>query len=459
MHTTDNLNEVRLSPVRSGVGAPQPAPGPPVFRHRCAGVAEWAEAAGYEYRGPVGRGAFSAVEHWERVSDGLGVAVKSIRLAPPFDVERAYQVKVLRQLSRCRRVVRLIEIHEVHLRLEPVSLSSSTATSARSSASAGAPPARDAEGSPASGGGAGGAWTGEDPFASETRLLTAHAKAASPEACAADAMDDGAYLSLGFLVFELSPASLREWVLSFGQRFTTREARLAAIGYVETVRHFMYELLCALDEVHRSGFAHCDIKPGNVLVDPRAHPAVLRLADFGMAMDRPLLADRSGVLCTAQYRAPELLLGAVEFTTAVDVWSAGCVLVEMLGGSMLFDPDGPHFAAPGEPDPARWDAARYPPPPRHWEHLQPPRRHMRDMRVLHTVLTFTGSELPMTLAAGCGVDTRACFGEYAAKNPACLLPAGAPDWALEVLGRSLRLDPSARYDAARLALRLRGPPV
>lgn len=41
-------------------------------------------------------------------------------------------------------------------------------------------------------------------------------------------------------------------------------------------------------------------------------------------------------ICSRYYRAPELLLGFEKYDMAVDVWSIGCIMVEMLTGSPLF---------------------------------------------------------------------------------------------------------------------------
>ena len=41
-------------------------------------------------------------------------------------------------------------------------------------------------------------------------------------------------------------------------------------------------------------------------------------------------------ICSRYYRAPELIFGSTDYTTAIDVWSAGCVLAELLIGSPIF---------------------------------------------------------------------------------------------------------------------------
>ena len=41
-------------------------------------------------------------------------------------------------------------------------------------------------------------------------------------------------------------------------------------------------------------------------------------------------------ICSRFYRAPELIFGATEYTTSIDIWSAGCVLAELLLGQVSF---------------------------------------------------------------------------------------------------------------------------
>lgn len=39
-------------------------------------------------------------------------------------------------------------------------------------------------------------------------------------------------------------------------------------------------------------------------------------------------------ICSRYYRAPELIFGATEYTTSIDIWSAGCVFAELLLGQV-----------------------------------------------------------------------------------------------------------------------------
>jgi serine/threonine protein kinase len=92
------------------------------------------------------------------------------------------------------------------------------------------------------------------------------------------------------------------------------------------------QLLVALDQLHRSGYAHTDVKPDNILYSARTGDA--RLADLGDAVERL----RNGTLYgTREYTPPEVLLGAA-LARSVDMWSVGCTVFEMLTARVLFNP-------------------------------------------------------------------------------------------------------------------------
>lgn len=87
--------------------------------------------------------------------------------------------------------------------------------------------------------------------------------------------------------------------------------------------------------MHKQGFIHRDIKPSNILL---GNNGVLKLADFGLSksITYPHVKQMTKEVQTLWYRSPEVMLGNVYYTTAIDVWSVGAVIYEMLTGKVLF---------------------------------------------------------------------------------------------------------------------------
>ena len=82
---------------------------------------------------------------------------------------------------------------------------------------------------------------------------------------------------------------------------------------------------------------HRDLKPANILIDKKD---VLKIADFGLARTYSIpVRPYSHEVVTLWYRAPEILLGSLEYSTPIDVWSIGCIFVEMITKRPLFAGD------------------------------------------------------------------------------------------------------------------------
>mmetsp|Transcript_28870 Transcript_28870/g.72658 ORF Transcript_28870/g.72658 Transcript_28870/m.72658 type:complete len:507 (-) Transcript_28870:476-1996(-) len=103
------------------------------------------------------------------------------------------------------------------------------------------------------------------------------------------------------------------------------------------VKLYMYQLCRALAYIHSHGICHRDIKPQNLLLDPST--GILKLCDFGSAKILVKGEPNVSYICSRYYRAPELIFGATNYTTAIDVWSMGCVMAELLLGQPLFPGD------------------------------------------------------------------------------------------------------------------------
>ena len=137
---------------------------------------------------------------------------------------------------------------------------------------------------------------------------------------------DDVYLDL---VLEFVP----DTVYKINKHYTRADERMP----IFLVRLYVYQMLRALAHIHSLGVCHRDIKPQNLLVDVHTH--ALKLCDFGSAkVLRPEEANIS-YICSRYYRAPELIFGATNYTTAIDVWSVGCVFAELMLGAPLFPGD------------------------------------------------------------------------------------------------------------------------
>jgi len=105
-------------------------------------------------------------------------------------------------------------------------------------------------------------------------------------------------------------------------------------------QYFIYQTLRALKALHSADVIHRDLKPSNLLLNANCD---LKVCDFGLARSVKT-AEPSGTetgfmteyVATRWYRAPEIMLTFKQYTKAIDVWSVGCILAEMLSSKPLF---------------------------------------------------------------------------------------------------------------------------
>ena len=97
---------------------------------------------------------------------------------------------------------------------------------------------------------------------------------------------------------------------------------------------YAYQMMLSLKYLHSKGIAHRDIKPQNILVEPKTNK--IKVCDFGSA--KKLIQGQKSIsyICSRFYRAPELIFGATDYTNQIDVWSMGCVISELVLGRPMF---------------------------------------------------------------------------------------------------------------------------
>jgi glycogen synthase kinase 3 beta len=100
------------------------------------------------------------------------------------------------------------------------------------------------------------------------------------------------------------------------------------------VQLYTYQMCRACAYIHAVGICHRDIKPQNLLVDGRSH--ALKLCDFGSAKRLVKGEPNVAYICSRYYRAPELIFGATDYTTVIDIWSLACVTAELILGQPIF---------------------------------------------------------------------------------------------------------------------------
>ncbi|OAX44775.1 Pkinase-domain-containing protein [Rhizopogon vinicolor AM-OR11-026] len=102
------------------------------------------------------------------------------------------------------------------------------------------------------------------------------------------------------------------------------------------IKTLMMQLLSAVAHCHSNWILHRDLKTSNLLMNNRG---TIKVADFGLARrygDPVGVGGLTQLVVTLWYRAPEILMGATTYSTAIDMWSAGCIFAELLLKEPLF---------------------------------------------------------------------------------------------------------------------------
>ncbi|CAO2208175.1 unnamed protein product [Urochloa humidicola] len=186
-----------------------------------------------------------------------------------------------------------------------------------------------------------------------------------------------------YLVFEYMEHDLAGLAASPDVKFTLPQ-----------IKCYMQQLLSGLEHCHDNNVLHRDIKGSNLLLD---NNGILKIADFGLAtfFDPRHKRPMTSRVVTLWYRPPELLLGATDYGVGIDLWSAGCILAELLYGKPIMpgrtEVEQLHkiFKLCGSPSEEYWKKSKLP----HATIFKPQQPYKRCIR--ETFKDFPTSALPL----------------------------------------------------------------
>eukprot|EP00268_Persea_americana_P004512 TRINITY_DN1143_c0_g1_i8.p1 TRINITY_DN1143_c0_g1~~TRINITY_DN1143_c0_g1_i8.p1 ORF type:complete len:801 (+),score=194.10 TRINITY_DN1143_c0_g1_i8:811-3213(+) len=133
----------------------------------------------------------------------------------------------------------------------------------------------------------------------------------------------GTNLDSIFMVMEYMEHDLKGLMETMKQPFSQSEVKCLMLQLLEGVKY-----------LHDNWVLHRDLKTSNLLLNNRGE---LKICDFGLSRQYGSpLKPYTHLVVTLWYRAPELLLGAKQYSTAIDMWSLGCIMAELLAKEPLF---------------------------------------------------------------------------------------------------------------------------
>ncbi|PPS10533.1 hypothetical protein GOBAR_AA10116 [Gossypium barbadense] len=134
----------------------------------------------------------------------------------------------------------------------------------------------------------------------------------------------GSNLDSIFMVMEYMEHDLKALMETMRQPFSQSEVKCLMLQLLEGVKY-----------LHDNWVLHRDLKTSNLLLNNQGE---LKICDFGLARQYGSpLKPYTHLVVTLWYRAPELLLGARQYSTAIDMWSLGCIMAELLSKEPLFN--------------------------------------------------------------------------------------------------------------------------
>ena len=101
------------------------------------------------------------------------------------------------------------------------------------------------------------------------------------------------------------------------------------------IKNIFKEIVEAVDFCHENYIMHRDLKPQNILINKEGN--LIKVADFGLARHFNVpFRQYSKEIVTLWYRAPEIIMGSQNYGIGVDVWSLGCIFIELFTRKPVF---------------------------------------------------------------------------------------------------------------------------
>jgi len=100
------------------------------------------------------------------------------------------------------------------------------------------------------------------------------------------------------------------------------------------LKNVMLQMLSGLSYIHGKKIIHRDLKPDNLMF---SSDGILKIGDFGSSRWWEENTKYSPGMVTLRYRSPEIFLGDRHYSTAIDMWSAGCIFADMWLTKPLLD--------------------------------------------------------------------------------------------------------------------------
>ncbi|KAJ0448752.1 putative protein-serine/threonine kinase CMGC-RCK family [Helianthus annuus] len=124
-----------------------------------------------------------------------------------------------------------------------------------------------------------------------------------------------------FLIFECMECDLYNLMVARMKPFSETE-----------IRNLCFQIFQGLAHMHKKGYFHRDLKPGNLLVSKNT----VKIGDLGMARETNGKPPYTQNVTTLWYRAPEVFLRSSFYNSSVDMWVAGAIMAELFTNQPLF---------------------------------------------------------------------------------------------------------------------------